>query len=79
MQTINDLRNFILEEMNRLKNQESTPASANAAANLAGKVISSVKMELEYNKMVGATPSIPFLNKNVANLLESHKETSNAT
>ncbi len=61
--TVEELRNFMSEELERLRNKESTPASANAAANIAGKVMSSVKMELEYNKMVGASPSIPFLSK----------------
>jgi hypothetical protein len=60
---VEELRAFMAEELQRLRNKESTPASANAAANIAGKIMNSVKMELEYNKMVGASPSIKFLKK----------------
>ncbi len=67
---IEELRTFIAEEMERLKSQSSTPAAANASANLAGKMLSSVKMELEYNKMVGATPSIDFLSQNAKKMLD---------
>lgn len=63
IQTVEDLRNFMAQELERLRDKESTPAAANAAANIAGKMMSSVKMELEYHKMVGVTPAIPFLKK----------------
>lgn len=58
---INDLRGFLAEELSKVASGERTPASANAAANIAGKIISSIKMELEYNKMLGATPHIDFI------------------
>ncbi len=71
IKTVEDLRNFMAEELERLRKKESTPASANAAANIAGKMMSSVKMELEYNKMVGASPVIPFLKRLESKKLES--------
>lgn len=58
---VEELRAFLANELERVSTGEITPASANASANLAGKVLSSVKMELEYNKMAGATPNIGFL------------------
>lgn len=60
---MNELRDFMLKEMENLRSKETTPAALNAAANMAGKVMGSVKMELEYNKMVGSTPHIDFLIK----------------
>lgn len=68
---VEDLRNYMAEELERLRTKESTPATANAAANIAGKMMSSVKMELEYNKMVGASPNISFLNGINRKLLET--------
>lgn len=61
LNNIEDLRSFLANELKRVSSGESTPASANASANLAGKILSSVKMELEYNKMAGTTPHIDFI------------------
>jgi len=58
---VEELRKFLANEMERSASGNITPASANASANLAGKIISSVKLEIEYNKMAGATPNIGFL------------------
>jgi hypothetical protein len=58
---VDDLRNFLSNQLERVSTGEITAATANASANLAGKIISSVKIELDYNRLVGATPSIGFL------------------
>jgi hypothetical protein len=58
---LNTLRESLATELKKVSSGESTPASANAFANLAGKILSSVKLELEYNKMAGTTPNIPFI------------------
>lgn len=57
-----DIRKFLCDEMNKVSTAESTPAIANACANLAGKVLQSVKMELEYSRMTGVNTEIKFLN-----------------
>lgn len=61
IKNVEELRDFLSNELERVSNGETTPASANASANLAGKILSSVKMELEYNKMAGSNPNIEFL------------------
>lgn len=61
IKNVEELREFLSAELGRVRGGESTPAIANSQANLAGKIIQSVKIELEYNKMVGAHPSIGFL------------------
>lgn len=61
MKSLNDLRSFLAEQLQRVADGELTPAHANASANLAGKVLSTVKMELDYCKQAGTTPAIPFL------------------
>jgi hypothetical protein len=58
-----ELREFLSNEMSRLGSGETTPASVNAMANLAGKMLQSVKLEIDYNRIVGATPNIEFLGK----------------
>lgn len=63
IQTVDSLRNFLAEQLERVASGEITPAVANSQANIAGKMISSVKMQLEYNKMTGANNEISFLGK----------------
>lgn len=46
-----------------LKAGKLTPPVANAYANVCGKLLQSVKLELEFNKAVGSTPSIGFLSR----------------
>ena len=73
---VNSLRDFLAQELEKVSRGETTPASANAAANLCGKILGSIKMELEYNKMVGATPHISFiktLNRNESKKIETDK------
>jgi hypothetical protein len=58
----NDLRKFMIEEIEMQRKGESTPAKVNSVANMAGKINATIKTELEYNKMTGNVPSIDFLN-----------------
>jgi len=70
-----ELRNFLSKELERVSSGEISPAMANASANLSGKILSSVKMELEYNKMTGHNPEIMFIKDfdNRSNKLEHTK------
>jgi hypothetical protein len=56
-----DLRKVLCEEIKRLRSGETTPSALNAIVNASGKIISSVKLELEYNKAVGLSPDIKFI------------------
>jgi len=58
-----ELRNFLSEQLEKVGTQEVTPAAANATANIAGKMLQSAKLELEYHKMAGITPNMKFLSK----------------
>lgn len=62
LQNMDDLRSFLSEEMKKVSSGESTPAAANAVANIGGKIMQTVKMTLEYCRMTGQTPYIPFIN-----------------
>ena len=58
---VNDLRNMLAEELTKLRNEQTTPASLNAIVNATGKILSTVKLEMEYGKMLGVTPRIDFI------------------
>jgi len=40
---------------------KATPAQVNAICNATGKILASVRMELEYGKMMGINPKIDFI------------------
>jgi hypothetical protein len=61
LSTVEELRDFMAKDLERVSKGETTPATANAAANLCGKILQSVKLELEYNKITGTHPNISFL------------------
>lgn len=55
------LRSMLAEQMVRLKSGKADPKHVNAMCNAAGKVIGSVRLELEYARMLGVTPAISFI------------------
>lgn len=55
------LRDVVLEQIKDLKEGKSTPKMANAVANLAGKALHTARAELEYARLLGEKPDIPFL------------------
>ena len=61
METIDDLRNILSEEIDNLRAGKSTAATVNAIVNASGKIMSSIKLELEYTKLCGGTPMIPMM------------------
>jgi len=61
LQTVNDLRTILSEEIVKLREGTTTAASVNAIVNATGKILSTVKLEIEYNKLVGKMPDIPFI------------------
>lgn len=63
IKNMDDLREFLSNEMQKVADGDSTPASANACANLGGKLLSTFKVELQYSSISGKTPDIGFLNK----------------
>jgi hypothetical protein len=58
---INNLRGILAEEIGKLRNGETTPANVNAITNATGKILSTVKLEMEYHKLLGKTPDIDFI------------------
>jgi len=59
--TAQDLLEVMGENIMRLRNGEASPAVANAIVNSSAAMLRIVKLQMEYAKMTGATPSIPLL------------------
>lgn len=56
-----ELREFLSDNMQKHKAGSILAADINASANMAGKILSSVKIELEHSRITGSTKSIDFL------------------
>lgn len=59
--TANDLMDVMGENIRRLVDGEATPAVANAIVNSSAAMLRIVKLQMEYAKMTGQTPTIPML------------------
>jgi hypothetical protein len=58
---ISQLREELSEVIQGVKAGTMNVASANAIVNASGKILSTVKAEMEYCKLLGKTPEIPML------------------
>ena len=61
IKNINDLRKILSEEIDKLRNGDTTPANINAITNATGKIFSSIKLEMEYAKLLGEKPNILYI------------------
>ena len=61
MQNIKELRESLADNYEKMKANEMELKMGKELANTAGKVINTLKVELEYNKMVNNKAKIPFL------------------
>lgn len=61
---IKQLREMLSEQMIRLHSGKGDPKQANAIVNAAGKIIATVRLEMEYARLVNEKaqkPRIPFI------------------
>ena len=61
MKTVTDLRNELCNTFDDLKAGNITPKVASAMNNSAGKIINTLKVQLDYHTMTKTKPNIPFL------------------
>ena len=61
VKNINDLRAILSEEIEKLRNGDTTPANINAITNATGKIFSSIKLEMEYARLIGEKPNILYI------------------
>lgn len=61
MKNVEDLRKEAIENLEAIKDGQIKPAHASEINNSIGKIVNSLKVELEYAKLRGEKPEIPFL------------------
>jgi len=59
--TLQELRGILSDEIDKIRDGTTTAAACNAVTNATGKLLSTIKLELEYCKLVGKVPNIPML------------------
>lgn len=59
--TLDELRGILSDEIRRVRDGQTSAASANAVTNATGKILSSIKLEMEYQKLTGRKAHIPML------------------
>lgn len=59
--TLDELRIVLSDSIRDLRDKEASPANVNAISNATGKILSSVKLQMEYYRLIGQTPNIPIL------------------
>lgn len=58
---VQEIQATLWEQVQGLREGKTTPANANAVSNAIGKMFTGVKLQMEYYRLTGATPTIPFL------------------
>ena len=61
MNNITELRDELAQVFNRLKEGDIDVKAASEMNNCAGKMINTVKVQLDYYELTGDKPSIPFI------------------
>ena len=61
MQNITELRTSLADNYTKMKGGKMTLGVGKELANTAGKIINSLKVELEYNSLLDIKSTIPFL------------------
>jgi hypothetical protein len=55
--TLNELRGILSDEIDKIRSGSTTAANVNAVSNATGKILSTIKLELEAVKMLGRKPT----------------------
>ncbi|MBN1181581.1 MAG: hypothetical protein JXB49_04780 [Bacteroidales bacterium] len=61
VKNIVQLRDDLLQVYEGLRNHKLSTEEVKQSANVSGKIFSSAKIQIEYNKMIGSKDKIPFL------------------
>ena len=61
MQNLKELRKDLAENYTQMKAKEMDLKMGKELANTAGKILTSIKIELEYNSMMGIKEEIEFM------------------
>lgn len=66
MKTMHQIREMLCEEIDALRAKTTTPANVNAIVNATGKILTTVKMEMEYAKLMNKQPDLQFMALGIA-------------
>jgi hypothetical protein len=58
---VNEIMDTLWEQVQGLREGKTTAANANAVSNAIGKMFTGVKLQMEYYRLTGQSPHIPFL------------------
>lgn len=61
IKTTTELRDILCETITAVRQKTMTPDAAEAISNASGKIIASLRVELEYRRMRCEVPQIPFI------------------
>lgn len=61
IRTIDDLRVILASELITLRSGKTSSSRANAVARTTGQILSTIKLEMQYAKMLGFSPKIPMI------------------
>ena len=61
---LNELREILSDEIQKIRENKTTPANVNAITNATGKILTSIKLEIEYAKLLGKKPEIELMENN---------------
>jgi hypothetical protein len=59
--TLAELQAILSDQIDRIANDETTPAKVNAVVNATATILRTVKLQMDYYRQIGKTPSIPLL------------------
>ena len=59
--TVKDLRKILAEEISKVRSGDTTAANVNAIVNASGKILTTIKMEIDYAKLSGKPLAINWL------------------
>lgn len=59
--TTTELRSVLCETIAAVRDKSMPPDAADAISNASGKIIASLRVELEYRRMRGEIPALPFM------------------
>lgn len=60
MKSMSDIRELLAEQMDALKQEKTTAATVNAMCNATGKFLATIKLEMEFARLVGKQPQGTF-------------------
>lgn len=61
IKNMNDIRAILCDEIEKLRENKTTAANVNAVTNATGKILSTIKLEMEYAKLTNKTPKNSFI------------------